>query len=57
LTALEKGLYVREIKRDIAYFSRSFRRAHVFVDISGCAPAEASLRVRGATRIASSSLV
>jgi len=48
LTACEKGLYLREIRRDIAYFSRSFRRAHVSVDIAGCSPAEASSRVRDA---------
>jgi shikimate kinase len=40
LTDREKGLYVREIKRDIAYFSPSFRRAHVSVDITGCGPAD-----------------
>lgn len=48
LTACEKHLYLREIKGDIAYFSRSFRRAHVSVDIAGCSPAEASSRVRDA---------
>jgi len=47
LTDREKGLYVREIKRDIAYFSRSFRRANVSVDITGCSPDEASRKVRG----------
>jgi len=48
LTAREKGLHLREIRRDIAYFSRSFRRAHVSVDIAGCSLAEASSRVRDA---------
>jgi shikimate kinase len=48
LTDGEKGLYLREIKRDIAYFSRSFRRADVSVDVAGCSPDEASLKVRGA---------
>jgi shikimate kinase len=48
LTDREKGLYLREIKRDIAYFSRSFRRAHVSVDIAGCSPHEASRKVRDA---------
>lgn len=48
LTDREKGLYFREVKRDIAYFSRSFRRAHVSVDITGCSPNEASRKVRDA---------
>jgi shikimate kinase len=48
LTDREKGLYLREIKRDIAYFSRSFRRADVSVDIAGCKPDEASRKVRDA---------
>jgi shikimate kinase len=48
LTDRESGLYLREIKRDIAYFSRSFRRAHVSVDIAGCSPDEASRKVRDA---------
>jgi shikimate kinase len=48
LTDREKGLCLREIRRDIAYFSRSFRRAHVSVDIAGCSPDEASRKVRDA---------
>ena len=48
LTDREKSLYVREIKRDIAYFSRSFRRAHVSVEITGSSPDEASRKVRDA---------
>jgi len=48
LTDREKGLYLREIKRDIAYFSRSFCRAHMSVDITGCSPSEALRRVREA---------
>lgn len=48
LTALEKGHYLRDIKRDIAYFSQSFRRAHVSVDIAGCNADEASRKVRDA---------
>jgi shikimate kinase len=45
LTNREKGLYLREIKRDIAYFSRSFCRAHMSVDITGCSPDEGSRKV------------
>ncbi len=48
LTDREKGQYLREIRRDIAYFGRSFRRAHVSVDIAGCSPDEASRKVRDA---------
>jgi shikimate kinase len=48
LTDREKGLYLRAIKRDISYFSRSFRRAHISVDITGCGPDEASRKVREA---------
>ena len=48
LTDREKSLYVREIKRDITYFSRSFRRAHVSVDITGSSPDEASRKVKDA---------
>jgi shikimate kinase len=46
LTDPERGLYLREIERDIAYFSRSFRRAHVSVDITGCSPDEAARKVK-----------
>ena len=46
LTDRERGLYLQEIERDIAYFNRSFRRAHVSVDITGCSPNEASRKVR-----------
>ncbi len=48
LTDREKDLYLREIKRDITYFSRSFRRAHVSVDITGCSPDEASRKIKDA---------
>ncbi len=45
-TDRERGFYLREIGRDIAYFNRSYRRAHVSVDIAGCGPNEASRKVR-----------
>ena len=45
LTGHEKRLSLREIKRDIAYFNRSFRRADLSVDISGSNPDDASRRV------------
>lgn len=48
LTDREKRLHLREIKRDIAYFSRPFSKAHVSVDIAGCSPDEAVRKVRDA---------
>jgi shikimate kinase len=48
LTDREKGLHLREIGPDIAYFGRSFRRAHVSVDIARCSPDEASRKIREA---------
>jgi hypothetical protein len=52
LTDLERGLYLREIERDIAYFNRSYRRANVSVDITGCDPNEASRKVRDSLTLA-----
>jgi shikimate kinase len=46
LTDRERGIYLREINQDIAYFNRSFRRAQLSVDISSCTPKEASCKVR-----------
>ncbi len=46
LTDREKSFYLREIKRDIAYFSRSFQRAHISVDIAGCSSDEASHKIK-----------
>ena len=54
LTDNEKGLHLREIKRDIAYFNRSFRRADVSIDISGCSLDDASRKVRDALKPAPS---
>jgi shikimate kinase len=48
LTDREERLYLREIKRDITCFGRSFRRAHVSVDIAGCSPDEASRKIKDA---------
>ena len=45
LTDHEKGHYLREIKSDIAYYNRSFRRANVTVDINSCGLEEASRKV------------
>ena len=46
LTDRERRLYLQEIKRDIAYFRRSYQRAHITVDITGWSPEEASLRIK-----------
>lgn len=46
LTDRERQLYLREIKRDIAYFRRSHQRAHLALDIAGRTPEEASLRIK-----------
>jgi hypothetical protein len=45
LTDHEKRFYLREIKRDIAYFNRFFRRADLSIDISGSSLDDASRRV------------
>ncbi|MGA8654583.1 MAG: shikimate kinase [Chthoniobacterales bacterium] len=46
LTGRERRLYLQEIKRDIAYFRRSYQRAHITVDIAGRSPEEVSLRIK-----------
>jgi shikimate kinase len=38
LTEEERRLYLREIRKDISYFGRTYRRAHVTVDIAGLGP-------------------
>ena len=54
LTAREKRHYLGQIRRDITYFSRSFRRAHVSVDITGCGPDKAARKVKDRLTLASS---
>jgi shikimate kinase len=46
LTEKEKRLYLREIKKDITYFRRSYGLAHTQVDVSGLLPEEAAEKVR-----------
>ena len=48
LTDREKGFYLRRIRDDIAYFRRSFQRAHITVDIAGCGAGEACRTVQDA---------
>lgn len=38
LTKKEKKLYLKEIKKDITYFNRSYTKAHITVDINGAGP-------------------
>jgi shikimate kinase len=46
LTDRERGLFLREIKGDLAYFRRTYQRAHITLDIAGWSPDEASLRIK-----------
>lgn len=46
LTPSERRLYLREIKRDIAYFGATYERAHIVVDIAGLGPDEAAREIR-----------
>ena len=46
LTAADRRFYLQEIKRDIAYYGRTYKKAHIVVDISGCSPDQASLRIK-----------
>ncbi len=46
LTDREKRLYLREIKKDITYFRRTYQRAHVTVDIAGLGPEDAAHKVK-----------
>jgi len=45
LTITEKRLYLREIRKDITYFKRSYRRAAVIADIAGLGPEDAALKL------------
>jgi len=48
LTDEEKRLYLREIKKDITYFGKTYDRAHLRVDITGLDPDQVAIRVRQA---------
>jgi len=54
LTDREKRLHLRKIKGDITYFSHSFQRAHVSVDITGGGPDEAARKVKDRLTLAPS---
>ncbi len=51
LTAEEKKLYLREIKEDITYFSKSYHRADLHVDISGLDSVKAAQKVKEAVEM------
>jgi shikimate kinase len=48
LTPPERKHYLAEISKDIAWFGRTYRRAHLHVDIRGLAPPAAAAKVRDA---------
>jgi len=48
LTAEEKRLFLREIKKDITYFGKTYERAHLRIDISDLDPKQAARRVKEA---------
>ena len=48
LTAEEKRLYLREIKKDITYFRKTYERADLRIDISDLDPQQAARRVEQA---------
>lgn len=48
LTANEKRLYLKEIKKDITYFRKSYERADLQVDISGLTIKQAAHKVKEA---------
>ena len=45
LSDSEKRLYVGEVKKDMAYFRRSYQKADLSVDIAGFGPHEAAAKV------------
>lgn len=45
LSPQEKKLYLREIKKDITYFGKSYHRANLQVDISGLNQDQAALKI------------
>ncbi len=51
-TDCERSLYLREIRNDITYFSRSFQKAHLCVDITGSGSDEAARKVIAALTLA-----
>ena len=48
LSSKEQKLYLREIKKDITFFGKSYRRADLQVDISGLDQDQAALKIKKA---------
>lgn len=46
ITEKERRLYVREIKTDVTYFGRTYRRANVTVDIARLTPDDAARKLK-----------
>ena len=46
----EKRLYLKEIKKDMTYFRRTYQRAHIMVDISGLGVHESAGRIEEALK-------
>lgn len=46
VTEKEKPLYLKEIKKDITYFNRTYKRADISVHISGLGPEQAAKKVK-----------
>jgi len=57
LTCDEKRLYLREIKKDITYFGKSYERAHLQVDICGLTVEQAAIAVKQALEATGSGLL
>ena len=51
LTDEEKRLFLREIKKDITYFRKTYERAHLRIDISDLDPKESARRVKEAVDV------
>jgi shikimate kinase len=45
LSSDEKRQYVREVRGDMSYFGRTYKRADLSVDIAGLSPGEAAAKV------------
>jgi shikimate kinase len=48
LTAREKRHYLQDIKEDMSYFRRPYRRANLHVSIAGLAPDAAAVKIKAA---------
>jgi shikimate kinase len=46
ITPSTRAMYLREIRKDAQYFGRSYRKADIYVDVSGCSIKEAAEAVQ-----------